>query len=250
MKHESWLFLVPGCAIFFALVFALPAHAAEAECVKCHAALAREKVVHPALQMGCPTCHTDIDTTAVPHKVKGKVAKGLSAAQPDLCFTCHDKATFTQKTVHPALAMGCTSCHNPHSSKNAKLLVAAPPALCFNCHDRNAFKGKITHAPVARGACVMCHHPHSSDHAAMLRKEPVALCLDCHAEVRRSPHVISSFAGKGHPLGDESAQRSVADPLRPGKKFSCLTCHEPHKSELAARSKNSPARICEKCHKM
>ncbi len=29
------------------------------------------------------------------------------------CLKCHDKSMFTGKVVHPALGMGCTSCHTP-----------------------------------------------------------------------------------------------------------------------------------------
>ena len=78
----AWLFAL-------ALAYALPAQAqdkAQAQgndkdkaCLDCHAALAQKKVVHAAVHMGCASCHAELDASAVPHKSKGKIAKGLSA---------------------------------------------------------------------------------------------------------------------------------------------------------------------------
>jgi predicted CXXCH cytochrome family protein len=79
--------------------------------------------------MGCASCHSALDAAKVPHKTTNKIAKGLSSAQPDLCYGCHDKTAFGKKTVHAAVGMGCTECHNPHSSKNVKLLRAARPTV-------------------------------------------------------------------------------------------------------------------------
>jgi len=159
--------------LFSSVLFQSRADAEEINCLLCHGQLAGEKVVHAAVQMGCPTCHTAIDAKDIPHKKTGAVSKGLSSEQPDLCFGCHDKAKFQKKTVHAAIGMGCTGCHNPHSSKNAKLLVSGQPDLCFNCHDRKSFMGKkAVHPPVRGGMCTACHNPHSTDTPKLLVSEP------------------------------------------------------------------------------
>ena len=200
--------LLSGFAFALLLAAALTpsAQAQNAECLKCHAALAQKKVLHSALQMGCVTCHAEIDASAVPHKSKGKIAKGLSAEAP---------------------------------------------ALCLNCHDRKMFEGKVTHGPVAAGMCLGCHNPHSSDHQGLLKKEPAALCLDCHPEIKQGPHVIAGFSRSGHPLGEPYKGKEAEDPLRPGKKFYCASCHEPHRSELPNLSRFGKGMAsCGKCHKI
>ena len=57
------------------------------------------------------------------------------------CIECHeDKAK--GKSVHSAIATGCTSCHEVRVSKDVtrvKLITATPYSLCLTCHaDKNA----------------------------------------------------------------------------------------------------------------
>jgi predicted CXXCH cytochrome family protein len=230
-----------------------PAFSEEVDCLSCHEELKKEKVVHPAIDMGCATCHSAIDAADVPHKMKNTIAKGLSAEQPDLCYNCHDKAKFTKTNVHAAVGMGCTGCHNPHSSKNARLLVAGVPEVCFNCHDKADFTKKNVHIPVASGECLACHTPHSSDSPFILNKEPLKVCLECHEDVKNRPHAVAGFTVRGHPIGEAiRADKKVPDdPARPGKKFYCGSCHNPHSSDSPKlyRYKAKPSfDICIHCH--
>lgn len=194
-------------ALVLASALALTAHAQELDCLQCHQALSQKKTVHPALSAGCKVCHSALDAAVFPHKVTGKIEKGLSAE---------------------------------------------PPELCHNCHDRKAFEGKITHAPAAGGMCVFCHDPHASDQAILVKKQPAAVCLECHADIKKRPHVIASFGGRGHPLGDEKEGKLVGDPSRSGKPFYCGSCHETHRSEFARLMRfdsRAPAGYCQRCHK-
>ena len=196
-------------ALLLAAAFALPTQAQAQDndkdkaCLQCHAALAQKKVVHAAVHMGCASCHAELDASAVPHKSKGKIAKGLSAEGP---------------------------------------------ALCANCHDKKLFEGKIVHAPVAAGLCLGCHNPHSSDNQGLLKAEPATLCLDCHPDIKKGPHVIAGFSSSGHPLGND--KNEAQDPLRPGKKFYCASCHEPHRSTLPKLTRFAKGMAsCQTCHK-
>lgn len=250
MKALSGILL--SCAtILFLQSYAL---GAEVNCLECHDDLAKEKYVHPALQMGCTACHEGIDASVVPHKKTTKFAKGLSADQPELCFNCHDKKDFTRKTVHPALEMGCTSCHNPHSSKIPKLLTAEPPKLCYGCHEQKEFTKKNVHEPVSEGMCMTCHLPHSSDHPSLLAKEPIRVCLDCHPDVRKTQHAASGYDTPGHPIGllKRGSKEFPEDPARPGKRFYCGSCHNPHSSDWMYNFRykaSTPIDICINCHK-
>jgi predicted CXXCH cytochrome family protein len=241
-------------SILSILLIQSPAISAEINCLECHEDLAKEKFVHPALKMGCTACHTGIDAQDVPHKKTNKITKGLSLEQPELCYKCHDKTKFTKKTVHAALEMGCTSCHNPHSSKYAKLLIAEAPALCLNCHEKAEFSRKNVHVPVAEGMCLTCHSPHSTDNAALLLQLPIKVCLECHADVRKTPHATTGFESPGHPIGllARGTKEFKDDPARPGKKFYCGSCHNPHSSDSVKlfRYKGTMALdICINCHK-
>jgi len=212
-------------AAFVLLLMQTPVLAKDA-CLTCHEAVVKEKVVHAAVQMGCPTCHTSIDAKDIPHKKTGKVARGLSADQPGLCFGCHDKTKFTKANVHAALGMGCTSCHNPHSSKYPKLLSSELPELCYGCHDKAKFAGKTVHAPAGIGMCTSCHDPHSSKNAKLLTAEPPELCYTCHDQ--------KGFGGK-----------EVHAPVAGGM---CMTCHKPHASDFPALLLKEPIDLCVGCH--
>jgi len=227
--------------LFLFLSFPLIVSAAEINCLKCHKKLTKGASVHPALAMGCPTCHSGLDAKTVPHKKSSAIAHGLSAEQPELCYGCHDQAMFTRKNVHPAIGMGCTSCHNPHSSKNAKLLVSNVPDLCFTCHDKAGFSKKTAHPPVASGKCLACHVPHSSDEMALLAKKPMDTCLQCHQTVTHGQHTPAM------------AVREVQDPTRPGKPLYCGSCHDPHGSNSPLMFRfdaKATKELCLHCHKM
>lgn len=217
-----------GLIIVFSLCFGGRGADAEAVgCLMCHGQLSKEKVVHAAVQMGCPTCHTGIDANDVPHKKLNTISKGLSSEQPDICYGCHDKAKFQKKTVHAAVGMGCTGCHNPHSSKNEKLLVADLPDLCFNCHDKASIMNKsVVHPPVAGGMCLSCHNPHSSDNKKLLLAEAPGLCYNCHDKGMFS-------------------KKNVHSPVAGGM---CLSCHSPHATDEMALLQKRPMAVCLDCH--
>ncbi len=242
-------------SVFFAVFLsAITAYSQETDCVNCHGRLAKEKVVHAAVSMGCGSCHTGIDAGIVPHKKTGGFSKGLSSDPPELCYGCHDKSGFEKKNVHAAVGMGCTGCHNPHSSKNERLLVSLVPDLCFTCHDKSGFAGKTVHVPVAGGMCLGCHSPHSSDEYALLLKKTIDLCLDCHPNTAKKPHAVAGFSSQGHPTGlVQEKAKELKDPVRPERPFSCASCHAPHSSagpRLFRFNARSSMELCTKCHRM
>lgn len=146
------------------LLAASSVYAEEPDCAACHEDISKGKSIHQALSMGCTSCHSAVDASAVPHKITNKNPRGLSSKMRELCFSCHDKALFMKKTVHGAMALGCTSCHNPHVSANEHLLKEEIPKLCLNCHgDRLTAKKDKNHAPGKGEACSSCHNPHATD---------------------------------------------------------------------------------------
>lgn len=187
-------------ALLMALAF--PAQAQNTDCTRCHAELAKKKVVHAAMQKGCNICHSELDASTVPHTSRGKFAHGLKAEGPAVCTTCHEPKLFEGKLVHAPVAAGlCTACHNPHSSDNAGLAPKAPAEQCLDCHADVkkrphmivGFSGgghplgdaKAVAADPLRGGkpfyCAACHEPHKGERPRLMRFDKgMASCQKCH----------------------------------------------------------------------
>src|SRR5208337_3536702 len=81
-------------------------------------------------------------------------------------IACHEDKT-KGKSVHSAMAMGCTSCHEIRVNKDTtrvKLITIVPYKVCLTCHsdkDATHLKGRV-HPPAVR-ECLTCHDPHSSE---------------------------------------------------------------------------------------
>ena len=251
-KTADALFVVSILTFLFVPSFLCSLSAAEkSTCMKCHKKLAAGKFKHKALDMGCSACHTGMNAGTVPHKKTNAIARGLSSEQPDLCYGCHDQGTFTKKSVHAAVSMGCTSCHDPHSSKNEKLLLSRPPALCFTCHDKTGFTRKVAHQPVSSGDCLICHSPHATDDISLLLNRPAALCLQCHPNAGHGRH-----SSRQLPVSEQAEGKiqdpELKDPLRPDRPFYCGSCHNPHGAESASLLRfnaRSSKEFCLNCHK-
>ena len=85
-----------------------------------------------------------------------------------------------KNTVHGAILLGCTSCHDPHASQHANLLKEDIPALCISCHkDRFDPAASGSHVLAGNEACAGCHDPHASDTPKLMqskqRSSPTAL---------------------------------------------------------------------------
>lgn len=232
MKHSyhalqnSWIFVLLVMPAWFIASNTVECRAEQVNCDTCHSDLSAKKNRHAAVQMGCPSCHSGIDAADIPHKKTNKVAKGLASEPPALCYGCHDKGVFSKKTVHPALQMGCLSCHNPHASDNEKLLITPMPDLCFTCHDKAKFSGAVVHSPVSIGLCTSCHDPHASAQEKLLKASMPDLCFTCH--------------DKG-----PFTRKTVHAPVAGGM---CAGCHSPHASEEQKLLLKRPISVCLECH--
>ncbi len=162
-------------------------------------------------------------------------------ADSSTCLACHEDKS-KGKSVHSAIAMGCTSCHEIRVDKDVtrvKLITTTSRALCLTCHaDKNAadIKGKV-HPPAVRD-CVKCHAPHSSDNKNQLLKptsgdEKQNLCLSCHKT--------------GVNVPEKGSRHAALD-------MGCDTCHITHKTgeiskiEFDFHLTKAPPALCVDCH--
>ncbi|HXY04643.1 MAG TPA: cytochrome c3 family protein [Terriglobales bacterium] len=214
---------------------------------------------HPALDMGCDTCHLAHKTGASP---EAEFHYHLTKASPALCLDCHDVKDAALKQAHqnqPFEKADCLTCHDPHQSNGPKLMAkvlhppfadkqcevchapakdgkvvltqASPKELCVTCHAEQVQKiesAKVQH-PGALGDCTDCHSPHASKYPRLPKTNPVSICLGCHT--------------------DQAAQGEKKYVHRPAFQTGCGTCHEPHGGEnaklLRAKEVNT---LCLECH--
>jgi predicted CXXCH cytochrome family protein len=183
------------------------------------------------------------------------------------CAECHENQT-KGKSVHSAIAMGCTSCHEIRVSKDitrVKLITNTPVALCITCHaDKKAedIKGRV-HPPAARD-CVKCHDPHQSDNKNQLLKtasgnsNDTNLCLGCHKVGVDVPKDGSRHAALDmgcdtchvtHKTG-ERGQREFDFHLTKDAPALCIDCHDPKDATIIKAHQGQPIdkADCLTCH--
>ncbi|BDG06839.1 hypothetical protein AMOR_58350 [Anaeromyxobacter oryzae] len=187
-------------------------------CYGCHERKDRSKFPHGAVLVGdCAVCHD-------PHASDN--AKLLAkATTQETCFLCHQDDLTGRKVVHAPVAKGCEQCHDPHGGASRYALKGGEgKAACYKCH-KPLDEKKVKHAALERYGCTGCHDPHGTANRGLLSKKVNAVCTACHPDQKDGRHVTAIAAG-GHPVGGE-----LNDPRRPGRDFSCASCHDPHGSD-------------------
>jgi predicted CXXCH cytochrome family protein len=148
------------------------------------------------------------------------------------CLECHaDHATGDH--VHPAVTLGCTSCHSIDNREDATYVLIKPAkgVVCFECHEPDSFL--YPHLPYASGMCVRCHNPHVSANPHLLRAKVNELCLNCHLRTKENvptrylPLIeLTANNSMGHPYVRHPVSGSH-DALTGGE-MSCMSCHRAH----------------------
>ncbi|HYM77695.1 MAG TPA: cytochrome c3 family protein [Candidatus Dormibacteraeota bacterium] len=181
------------------------------------------------------------------------------------CVECHADLVALEH-VHPAVKLGCTSCHVVENRENVTYvaLKSAGGGVCWQCHPRE--KLLRAHFPYASGMCMKCHVPHASANPRLLRAKVNDLCLSCHLHTRETapsrymPTIeltLNNTVGhpyQRHPVG------GYPDPLAGGE-MSCISCHLAHGGtklhylkmgseipEDALNQNTETKSMCEQCH--
>ncbi len=156
----------------------------------------------------------------------------LTAPVEQLCWTCHGNLNPERNMDfphQPFAANHCTSCHDPHASRNAPLLRANTAFLCVTCHPiGRELNRAFAHQPALRRQCLTCHKPHASDYEGILTASQRDLCFTCHPSVAG----LSAVSVQHQPfLGDN-----------------CTGCHEPHGADAAPLLTQATPQLCYRCH--
>ena len=216
--------------VFFLIVFFISlftshtTSTAQEGCIsnKCHPTLLKAKHVHPVAQP-CETCHQSVDAK---HPQKNKKTFKLMQDPPGLCSMCHGELGKKRNVHSPVKGGMCTTCHDPHASKEAKLLQQPSRKLCLMCHT-GKLKHKYVHGPTATGDCSTCHAPHESDNSALTIKEGAELCYMCHVDMK------------------DKIQKKYLHPALGG---GCTSCHNPHGSPSKKLLSADGRKLCFMCH--
>src|SRR5271157_965767 len=235
------------------------------QCIECHEDKTKGKNIHPAVGMGCLTCHLIRNTTDTT-RVNLKTARIAT-----LCFECHtDKQppAANMRQVHPPAVQDCLKCHDPHTSTNEHLLLKPTSGgkgdnLCLDCHEKglNVPDKGSRHAALDMG-CDACHVTHKVGEIGKrefdfhLTKAVPELCFGCHDTKDAklvSAHQGQPFAGaictSCHDPHDSKSPKLLQKYLHPPfADKSCDTCHQAAKDGKVVLTQASAKEICVTCH--
>jgi len=199
---------------------------------KCHADIARGKVIHEPTKGGeCQNCHQSNN----PNHPSGNGGDFvLTVTGAPLCLACHERDGFMGKYEHgPSASGACLYCHDPHASQQDNLLRMPPKEMCFSCH--KDFKLQLQeatfiHSEIEKLDCGACHLPHAGNISQLLKGETTTLCLECHGEI------------------EAKYKRSLRKhkPLYTGSR--CANCHSAHFSDYRALLPAEGSALCYNCH--
>ncbi len=235
-------------------------------CLTCHPDKKASDIkgrVHPPAIHGCVVCHDPHSSNYKYHLVKPP--DGATKAE-NLCLTCHNTGVNIPKggSRHPALDMGCETCHSIHKSGDpmkrefAYHLTKDAPTLCLGCHDANDADLAKAHRnqPFAKADCLQCHDPHQSAKPMLAQKflhPPYAAmgCETCHAPAKDGQVVLTTPDVKSLCVichADQAKQILTAKVQHPGAQGDCTVCHNPHAGTSPAFLQPSPVEVCLVCH--
>jgi hypothetical protein len=223
---------------------------------------------NPHFELDCTDCHEGRPDASKVNRMTVKLSNGKKGIV-DLCYGCHDESDNIHPIhVNPTksepkikvprdfplemrgehkVTVVCTTCHYIHSkTAGLKLLRGFPESsapedlakarfsdrrdFCKSCHGDNLAK-KSPHKGKAaeKKNCSFCHATEPKEGESVeFTKSLIELCDFCHAATKGAHYLlVNPFADPN--LAEEITKANV--PMIEGE-FTCVTCHNPHGTEL------------------
>ncbi len=168
----------------------------------------------PGDLMECITCHDEPACDGLPRRARGEdhFRDGPYPTTLDLCFRCHERATYRQTDPHREL-------RTKAGQRN--------DAVCVFCHQG------VPASELDRSVEV-------------LRVDPVELCKGCHAHqihVGIPSHLVIADAEIVALVEAYNEGNEYEMPLGPRGEVTCTTCHDPHPGLEPLPGSTSPHRM-------
>ncbi len=137
---------------------------------------------HGSVPIDCESCHR-LKTGEGTHPVELTYSVESQALT---CDTCHaDKSKEWVSSRHGEIALGCATCHEPHSQQQK--VLDDNQIICANCH-KAQFEAAHESTHMAAGlSCENCHLGEDSGHTF---KATIASCESCHSDIHESNQLI------------------------------------------------------------
>ncbi|MBI5950157.1 MAG: hypothetical protein HY865_00745 [Chloroflexi bacterium] len=141
---------------------------------------------HGSVPIDCESCH--------------RLAGGEGTHPVDLtysvesqaltCDTCHaDKSKEWVSSRHGEIALGCATCHEPHSQQQK--VLDDNQLICANCHKQQYENAHDSTHGAAGLSCESCHLGEDSGHTF---KATIASCESCHSDIHEAGQLIAAGA--------------------------------------------------------
>lgn len=186
-------------------------------CLRCHQDVLTQahwkRSDHAKANVSCVSCHQihpEAEGAKKPFSDRGVLKTGVFQAaatggkllkggnEVAMCGSCHQSelSQFKLNSRHPIPEgrMVCTSCHEPHRTKDARKPLDLGKDNCVKCHAETAGPFVFEHDPVAGHSgegCAECHKPHGSNNSKLLKASSRGLCGQCHTEKQ-----VNHFPGR------------------------------------------------------
>jgi hypothetical protein len=149
-------------------------------------------------RINCYTCHDNqCSTETFKMNIRYYDAKSYDTT---LCWSCHDKTSYTTSNPHTQNPKTCTLCHEGRPTKGvSSSLSAVPLMVCLHCHEVKPHPMGKPHLakpsdviqvdpslPLTKTGevtCITCHDPHYDPEGRPHRlrvPEPASICNMCH----------------------------------------------------------------------
>jgi predicted CXXCH cytochrome family protein len=161
---------------------------------------------HGSVPIDCENCH---------HLAAGEGAHPVELtysveSQALTCDTCHaEKSKEWVSSRHGDIALGCATCHEPHSQQQK--VLDDNQLICANCH-KAQFEAAHESTHLAAGlTCETCHLGEDSGHTF---KATIASCESCHSDIHEANQLIVAGVAV-EPVATEPADASAEATAEP-----------------------------------